>query len=579
MRRRASHRWNALFLLTVATFGCNHEFDSIVRQSPPAIVSLAPIRKPDQLSLEGQSSLRALIGGARLLDMRWPDFRDYRKDVTSFYEAYGGVLPWVRDLEPTSQARAAVGLLLQADGAGLSADDYDGPRWTDRFSKLKPGSSHPKESDAVDFDVALTVSLMRYLSDLHSGRVNPRHPEFEIEVGDKKYGLAEFLKEQVVERSDISDVRSRVEPPYPMYRRTIQALQTYMLLAREDDYEVLPPVKKAVAPGNVYPGVPRLARLLRLVGDLPIGAVVRASRIIYQGALVDAVKSFQQRHGLTPDGRIDGDTLKALNVPLDRRVRQMQLTLERWRWLPSDYQHSPVVVNIPEFRLRAYGDQFHIAVTMNVVVGEAYEHHTPVFANKIRHVVFRPYWTVPPSIARAEILPAMQRDPDYMKKENLEIVDNRENVISPPSITPEILEQVRSGALSLRQKPGPKNSLGLVKFLFPNQYDVYMHDTPATELFSRSRRDFSHGCIRLEKPAELAAWILRHNATWTTERIRAAMDGETTEEVSVTPPIPVLIVYGTVIVLEDQVVHFYDDIYDQDRELDRILGRGYPYGR
>jgi murein L,D-transpeptidase YcbB/YkuD len=260
-------------------------------------------------------------------------------------------------------------------------------------------------------------------------------------------------------------------------------------------------------------------------------------------------------------------------------VRQIQLTLERWRWLPSDYQHSPVVVNIPEFRLRAYGDQFHVAVTMNVVVGKAYGHHTPIFASKIRYVIFRPYWNVPPSIARAEILPAIQRDPDYMARENLEIVDSRENVIRPASLSPEILQQIRSGALSIRQKPGPKNSLGLVKFVFPNEYDVYMHDTPATELFSKSRRDFSHGCIRLEKPAELAAWVLRDNPGWTPERIRAAMDGEKTQEVTLTHPIPVLIVYGTVIVLEDQIVRFYDDIYDQDAELDRVLDKGYPYRR
>jgi murein L,D-transpeptidase YcbB/YkuD len=551
----------------------------MVRRLPQATSLLVTIGRPDQLSVEGQSSLRAVIEAAELRGMRWPDFRDYRKEVTRFYEAYSYGLAWVRDMQPTSQARAAIGLLLKADEKGLSADDYDGPRWADRLSRLKPASQHPKESDAIEFDVALTVSMMRFLSDLHMGRVNPQHPDFEIDIEDKKYDLPEFLKEQIVDGSGDASILSRVEPPYPMYQRTIQALRTFMQLARQDDYEVLPPAKKPVAPGNLYPGVPRLIRFLRLVGDLPDGVALPANKTIYQGPLVDAVKSFQRRHGLTPDGRIDASTLRALNVPLYHRVRQIQLTLERWRWLPSDYQHSPVVVNIPEFRLRAYGDQFHVAVTMNVVVGKAYGHHTPIFASKIRYVIFRPYWNVPPSIARAEILPAIQRDPDYMARENLEIMDSRENVIRPASLSPEILQQIRSGALSIRQKPGPKNSLGLVKFVFPNEYDVYMHDTPATELFSKSRRDFSHGCIRLEKPAELAAWVLRDNPGWTPERIRAAMDGEKTQEVTLTHPIPVLIVYGTVIVLEDQIVRFYDDIYDLDAELDRDLDKGYPYRR
>lgn len=577
MKARVSHLRSAFLLLALSATSCNWDSSSRVRSVPLGTSSPLTIGRPDQLSAEGQSSLRAVIEGAELGEMRWPEFRDYRKDVTRFYEAYSYGLPWVRDMQPTSQARAAVGLLLKADEKGLSADDYDGPRWTDRLSKLKPAVQHPKESDAIEFDVALTVSMMRFLSDLHIGRVNPQHPDFEIDDGDKKYDLPEFLKEQVIEGWDDTSILSRVEPPYPMYERTIKALRTYMQLARQDAYEVLPAAKKPVAPGNLYPGVPRLIRFLRLVGDLPAGVALPVNKTTYQGPLVDAVKNFQRRHGLSPDGRIDVKTLGALNVPLDHRVRQIQLTLERWRWLPSDYQHSPVVVNIPEFRLRAYGDQFQVAVTMEVVVGKAFGHHTPVFANKIRYLIFRPYWNVPPSIARADILPAIQRHPDYMSRENLEIVDSRENVISPASLTPVILQQIRSGALSIRQKPGPTNSLGLVKFIFPNEFDIYMHDTPATELFSKSRRDFSHGCIRLEKPAELAAWVLRDKPEWTPERIRAAMDAEKSQEVTLTHPIPVLIVYGTVIVLEDQIVRFYDDIYDQDAELDRVLDKGYPY--
>lgn len=579
MNLKVTRFGTVLLLLVVASSGCGKEFASTVKHFSHAASSHIWFSKSGQLSPEGQSSLRAATGAAILPAMRWPDFADYQKDVKTFYHAFDTSLAWVRDFQPTAQARAAIALLSEADQEGLSADDYDGALWTDRLSKLKPESKHPKESDAIEFDLALTVSMMRYLSDLRIGRVNPLHPSFEVPIGGKTYNLPEFLQEQVVEASDIADIPLRLAPPHPMYRRTIQTLRHYLQLARQDNYELLPPTKKAIAPGERYPGVPRLIRLLRLVGDLPADAAVPTVGTIYQGALVDAVKSFQGRHGLAPDGRIDAYTLAALNVSLDRRVRQIQLTLERWHWIPSDYEHSPVVVNIPEFRLRAYDDQFRIAVTMNVVVGQAYGHHTPVFVNKIRSVIFRPYWNVPLSIAREEILPAIQRDLSYMAQENLEILDSRGAIMDSASVTQEILQQLESGTLSFRQRPGPKNSLGLVKFMFPNEYDVYMHATPATELFSKSRRDFSHGCIRLEKPAELAAWVLRDNPDWNSQRIRAAMDGDQTREVTLTRPIPVLIVYGTAIVLEDQMVHFYDDIYGLDAELERALEKGYPFHR
>ena len=545
-------------------------------QAQLAIPSSNSARAPE-LSSEGQARLRAAISGGNLPDLRWPDFSDYSKHVQKFYEFSGDSLWWVKGMEPTPQAQQVIALLLKADQKGLSADDYDGPRWNDRLSKLKPATRQPTEADAVKFDLALTVCAMRYISDLHIGKVNPKHFAFALDDESKKYDLAEFLKGQVVDSVDVGGVLAQVEPPYPGYRRTIQALQTYIELAKKDDGEQLPVVKRTIMPGDAYPGVPRLMRLLRLVGDLPADAKVLVDQSTYEGALVEAVKNFQRRLGRDPNGRIDAQTLTDLNVPLSRRVRQMQLTLERWRWLPSSYQKAPIVVNIPEFRLRAYDKDFKIGVMMNVVVGKAYGHDTPVFSETMKYVVFRPYWEVPYSITRAEMIPHILKDPDYLAKKGFEVVDSKQNVVSAGTVTPEVLSQLRAGKLFVRQKPGPKNALGLVKFLFPNSYNVYMHDTPSTELFAKSRRDFSHGCIRLERPTDLAAWVLRDKPGWTPERIRAAMNGTTTQQVNLAHPIPVLIVYATVIVLEDGVVHFYDDIYGHDAALDKVLAKGYPY--
>ncbi len=448
------------------------------------------------------------------------------------------------------------------------------------MAKLKPAARQPADADALEFDLALTVNLMRYISDLHIGKVNPKHFAFALDEEPRKYDLAEFLKDRVAGASDVAAVLAEVEPPYPGYRNTIRALQTYMKLAAQDDGEQLPPPappKKAIAPGDAYPGVPRLTRLLRLVGDLPADASVPADSAVYDGAIVDAVKKFQSRHGRDATGRIDAKTLSDLNVPLTRRIQQMQWTLERWRWLPDSYQKAPIVANIPEFRLRAYDKDFNIGVTMKVVVGKSYGHNTPVFSDTMKYVVFRPYWEVPPSIIRAELIPHLQKDPEYLAKNGFEVVDARQQVVTSGAVTAETLAQLHAGKLFVRQLPGPKNSLGLVKFLFPNSYNVYMHDTPAPELFAQSRRDFSHGCIRLERPADLAAWVLRNNPGWTPESIHAAMNGAAPKQVNLAQPIPVLIVYATVIVLSDGVVHFYDDIYGHDASLQKVLAKGYPY--
>jgi len=533
---------------------------------------------PQPLSPEGQAALRAAIDSGNLPQLRWPDFSDYRKLLKEFYDSYGNSLPWVRGMQPSAQAQQVIALLLQADQKGLSADDYDGPRWSERVAKLNPAASQPSEADALQFDIALTVCVMRYVSDLHIGKVNPKHFDFGLDIEAKKYDLPLFLKTDVVDASDVPGALAQVEPPYPGYQRTIQALHTYLQYAKEYDGAPLPATGKTIAPGDAYPGVPQLVRLLRLVGDLPPDAIVATDATVYQAPLVDAVKHFQTRLGRTADGKITPQTLADLNVPLATRVRQMQLILERWRWLPIGLHDAPIVANIPEFRLRAYDENFKVALTMNVVVGKAYDHNTPVFEDSMQYLVFRPYWSVPYSIAKAEFIPKIVRDPDYLEKKGFAVVDSRQEVVASGAIPSDVLQQLRSGKLFIRQNPGPKNSLGLVKFIFPNSYNIYMHDTPEQTFFSKSRRDFSHGCIRLERPADLAVWVLRRNSgDWNLERVRAAMNGSATQQINLARPIPVLIVYGTVIVTEDGTVHFYDDIYGHDATLEKVLDKGYPY--
>ena len=549
-------------------------FPLLLRATLLAVACLLMAAWAQTASTQATTALRQITEAGRLDDLRWPEFPDYRRHVKVFYELGGYAPVWIRNGLATWQARSVIGILQRADEKGLHSDDYDGPRWEARLARL----STAPEAERARFDAALTVCAMRYISDLHIGRVNPRHFTFGLAVEHKKYELPELLRQRLVNAPDPEAVLDGVEPRFAGYKRAQAALLRYFGLARQDDGEQLPMPAKTLAPGSPYPGVPRLIRLLRLLGDLPPEATVAAEANVYAQPLVDAVKRYQLRHGLQADGRLGAQTVKSLNSPLGVRIRQLQLTLERWRWLPQDFPEPPIVVNIPEFRLRVLEPGRGAALEMRVIVGKAYGHNTPIFADTMEYVVLRPYWNVTPTILRSEIVPAIRKDRSYIEKKSFEVTTHRGEVVTSGVIGDDVLEQLRAGKLAVRQKPGPANSLGLVKLIFPNSHNVYLHSTPAPELFSRSRRDFSHGCIRVEKPAELTAWALRNNPGWDLQRVRQAMDeGKDNQQVNLAKPIPVLILYGTAIVDEAGIVHFFEDIYGLDAGLEQVLAMGYPY--
>ena len=525
------------------------------------------------LSAAQQQDIQALVASGNLEGMRWPNFSDYRAALQKFYEPTGYAPAWVQGAQPVPQALSMIERFNDAWKKGLNPEDYDASRWEERIRALPTGGPA-----VARFDVAFSVCTMRYVSDLRIGRVNPQHFDFGLNVQQKKYDLAQFLRDRILTATDPQKVLDDVEPPFAGYRRTEQALARYVELARTDDGEKLPAVTKPIDPGQTYAGVPRLARFLRLVGDLPPEAVLPADSQLYAAPLVDAVKHFQRRHGLDDDGRLGLATIKQLNVPLQDRVLQLQLTLERWRWLPAEFSAPPIIVNIPDFRLRALDENNNVVMDMRVVVGKAMRTQTPVFTREMTYVVLRPYWNVPPSILRSEIVPAIQRDRSYIARKNYEVTTPDGKVVTSGEISDDVLAQLRAGKLAVRQKPGPTNALGLVKLIFPNEFNVYLHSTPSPELFSRSRRDFSHGCIRVEKPAELATWVLRNNPGWTLEKVQQAMQsGKDNVTVNLLKRVPVFIVYGTALAYQNGDVHFSDDIYGHDARLAAALAKGYPY--
>jgi murein L,D-transpeptidase YcbB/YkuD len=522
------------------------------------------------------SALCRLVASGNLPTLRWPEFSDYKTRVQRFYEP-GYIFGWARDGKLTEQATAVIEALATADTKGLNSADYDGPRWAGRVASVSRADQPPSQDELAEFDLALTVSVMRYVSDLHFGRANPGIFHSEFDTGHERFDLPSFLQQRLLHSADVKAALEEMEPPYEGYRQTEQALERYIVLAHEDQGGLLPLTKKPIDPGGQYPAVTQLAGLLRRLGDLPENAHLTPDSTAYAGALVDAVKHFQVRHGLDPDGRLGKGTLAELNTPLTDRIQQLQLTLERWRWVPHNFPRPPIVVNIPEFELRALDASYRTELEMKVVVGKAYHHQTPVFAANLKQVIFRPYWNVPLSIQRAELVPRLDRDSSYLAKNRYEVVNPQGKVVTDGIVEGPTLAQLRAGTLRIRQTPGSENALGLVAFMFPNEYDVYLHGTPAMELFAKSRRDFSHGCIRAEKPQELAAWVMRNQPEWTPEKIADAMDGTKTIYLSLDEPIPVLIVYATAVVLANGEVQFFEDIYQQDAELATLLAKGYPY--
>jgi murein L,D-transpeptidase YcbB/YkuD len=514
------------------------------------------------------SELRGIVAGGQFGNSL--NSVGYREHIKRLYESTNFEPLWLKGDEPTSQAMYLIDALRASRLKGLNPGDYGGDDLAARAKSLKGASAAAQAS----FDASLTLATMRYVSDLRIGRINPKHLKFGIDVQSKKYDLPEFIGRQVANAGDLQSVLDQIEPSYAGYRRIEGMLKQYLALAAQADDEKVPAGTKVVAPGDAYAGTAPLAARLRLFGDLPAGGGFDS----YSGALVDGVKHFQVRHGLAANGKLDAATVRELNTPLSARVQQINYALERWRWMPVEFQEPPVLVNIPEFRLRAYSGGQQLALSMNVVVGKAAPTKTPVFTDDIRFIVFRPYWNVPPGILRRSVIPGITKSSGYIAKERFEVTDSSGRLVAPDD---DIVAGLRSGKYSIRQKPGPANALGLVKFMFPNSYSVYLHSTPSTELFSRSRRDFSSGCIRVERPAELASFLLRNQpdgASWTVQRAQAAMDsGKDNQQVNLAVQVPVLILYVTAVAEEDGTIHFFDDIYGHDKRLNALLVKGPPY--
>ena len=328
------------------------------------------------------------------------------------------------------------------------------------------------------------------------------------------------------------------------YKSLKDQLQKYYDITKNGGWQPVITSNKRIKKGDSSPAIAEIKRRLQVTGDI----VGTDTSQVFNDTLEIAIKNFQERHGYTPDGIITDALIKEMNVPAQTRLKQILINMERMRWMPSQPEGNMILVNIPEFVLHVFEGKKK-AFDMDVVVGKE-GHNTMMFTGNLNQIVFSPYWNVPPSIVRKEILPAMQKNPNYLAKENMEITGNGED-----------------GLPDIRQLPGDKNSLGKVKFLFPNSFNIYFHDTPAKSLFKKDKRAYSHGCIRLSEPEKMAQYLLRNQPEWTTEKIEAAMNSGKEQFVRVKDPVPVFITYYTAWVDENGQMNFREDIYKRDENV------------
>jgi murein L,D-transpeptidase YcbB/YkuD len=518
------------------------------------------------------ASLQQALAGAS--DLHHPDLPQGLDMLRALYAKRGFLPIWHQSGVPTAQARRLAQALRDARDYGLDPADYDAD-WIDAQVQELLAARDAQEARWAALDLRLSSAVLRFVMHLRYGRVDPRAGGFELSVPRADLDPVETVK-RLAGASDTAAALAEVKPPFHHYRLLEAALEKYRWLALDDTLTALPALpRRTIRSGERYSGAAALRRLLAALGDLGPDALAASHGSTLDDALVAALRSFQARHGLDVDGTLGKRTFAALTVPLARRARQIELTLERWRWLPP-FETPPIVVNIPAFRLyalRTTDDRESDVLRMDVIVGQSFpETQTPVFLAEMKYVVFRPYWDVPDSIVQKEMLPQILANPGFLKRNHLELVGGGrdDSPVVPP--TPKNIQALASGAIRLRQQPGPDNALGAIKFMLPNAHSVYLHSTPNKRLFKESNRAFSHGCIRVSDPVALAAHVLRNaKGDWTAETIEQAMKGEPNQRVILSKPIQVMILYGTALAMESGQVRFFDDIYGYDEKLEVLL--------
>jgi murein L,D-transpeptidase YcbB/YkuD len=540
-----------LFIALIACFASN-----ALAQAPPD-----DVRKSLERAVKSGAVQKTVCPGAPYCNP---------SSVIRFYQMRKYEPAWTRDGYPLPVAEALARAIRAADAEGLQPAAYHLERIESSLSDIRQvlaRNERPETGKIIELEFLLSDAYLVYAAHLLNGRVNPEtlHAD-EWTIYPSRFNLARHLS-TALDGGDVEGSLKGLLPAQQGYGRLKTALIVYRGLAERGGWPVIPGDGR-LEKGMKSDRVPVLRSRLKVTGDMPAPADETSD--LFDEAVEEAVKRFQLRHGLFDDGIVGTRTLRALNVPVDKRIRQIELNLERWRWLPQNLGNPYIMVNIAGYGLEVVENESPV-LTMKIVVGTAYQ-KTPVFSGKMTYIEMNPYWNVPHSIATEETLEKIRRNPDFFAKENMKVFTAGQNgeEVSPTTIDWSQHSE-NNFPYRLRQEPGPRNPLGRIKFMFPNKHSVYLHDTSDPQLFRKERREFSHGCIRIEKPMEMAAFVMSGSKEWPIEKIKAVLKTKETTVANLPKPIPVHILYFTAWGNGDGMTHFLEDIYRRDERLDRAL--------
>jgi murein L,D-transpeptidase YcbB/YkuD len=490
-----------------------------------------------------------------------PKFKGELDWGKKFYRERKFQLGWFKNNELVPQADQMLEVISKSNEDGLNAKDYQVKDFKTLFTDLDKAKKDTAQYKKLqrEIDVALSSTYFLWASDYYRGRVNPKeNKSVEWDVKGNKIKLHKALA-TVLQFRKSKYAYADFQPLHPEYLYLKKALANYRKIKSEGGWPHIPEGSK-LKPGQTSAAVPALRK--RLLDGSSVAD--SAKNNVYDSELVAAVKSFQRSQGLNPDGQVGGETLRLLNVPIDSRIQSLILNMERWRWIPKSLEPDYLMVNIPEFRLHVF-EKGQEKINMKVIVGKTMN-STPIFSDKMEFVVLSPYWNVPMSIIQKELAPKLMSDPGYLERLDMEVVTNKGDQVDPSTIDWGSVDE-KTFKYTVRRRPGPKNDLGDVKFIFPNSNDIYLHDTPHDELFSQASRDFSHGCVRVEKPIDLAEYLLRNVPGYDRSKIESVIAERQEKFVSLKQKLPVYLVYFTATADANGNVTFYKDLYGHDKTL------------
>lgn len=481
--------------------------------------------------------------------------------LQKFYATRNYRAAWTDSNEQLARLKIALSFIATAEKEGLDSRDYH----LDQLGKL---FANHAPSTRLELEFQTTLSMMQFTNDLYRGRFNAAELDPDWHIPQPSFDAVEFLL-SALDTDDLQHSLMRLTPSLPSYHLLKQALAKFRdLAARNVSWQHIPNTP-LLRPGESHSVIPLIrarinqAYVTHAKTEYNLPAIEEnTNSMLYDPELVSAIKTFQLQHGLIADGIIGDNTLKALNKTPAEKIRQLRINMERMRWLPRELGNRYLLVNIAGFQLAAVEHDQYI-LDMRIIVGRHYR-STPSFSSRITHLIINPYWNVPASIARKDLLPKQQKNPDYFTTQNIKVFTSyayNSDPLNPDNID---WQTIKNGfPYILRQEPGIHNALGAIKFMMPNPFSIYLHDTPYKNLFNKDIRTFSSGCIRLEKPLQLAEFALQKQIS--PEALKAQIDTGETKQINLPEPLPTYIVYLTAWIDSEHTIHYSPDTYQRDR--------------